>query len=175
VLPKFFPARVRPTADRVVNDSYWPVILLLLLIGLTSLYHVAPPRRMPWRRGVPGAVLAMVIFIGGSTALRWYIAFIVAQNHAYGTLAAPIAALLFFFVLAFGVLLGAEFNATIELASPSTSRRRRVDRGWQQLGDASADRPGSPPAVSSPDDQPGPGHERPSGPADERPDRAGSV
>ncbi|MGI8665380.1 MAG: YihY/virulence factor BrkB family protein, partial [Jatrophihabitans sp.] len=110
-LPKLFPDSARSSADDVISAAYWPVVILLLLLGLTSLYHLAPPRRLPWRRGVPGAVLAMVIFLAGSAGLRAYISFIVAHNHADWTLAAPIAALLFFYLLALGVLLGAEFNA----------------------------------------------------------------
>jgi len=93
---------------------------------------LAPPRRLPWRRGVPGAILALVIFLAGSTGLREYITFIVAHNHAYGALAAPIAALLFFYLLALGVLLGAELNAEIEQRSPSPIRER--GRGWRRLG-----------------------------------------
>ena len=132
LLPKLFPEGARDTADRVIGDAYWPVVLLLLLIGLTSLYHLAPPRRLPWRRGVPGALLAMVIFLAGSAGLRFYINFIIDQNHAYGTLAAPIAALLFFFLLALGVLLGAELNAEIEQRSPTTRvRARGAGRGWK--------------------------------------------
>ena len=65
-----------------------------------------------------------LIFLAGSAGLRAYIRFILDHNHAYGTLAAPIAALLFFFVLALGVLLGAEFNAAIEQMTPSKARRR---------------------------------------------------
>jgi len=156
VLPKVFPEEIRDTADRIISDLYWPVVLILLLVGLTSLYHLAPPRRLPWRRGVPGAALAMVIFLAGSAGLRLYIGFIVAHNHAYGTLAAPIAALLFFYVLAFGVLLGAEFNASIELVRPSQPRAKRLRRGWQQLPDSAADdgstqRPTSGPEASPQD------------------------
>ncbi len=133
LLPKLFPESAHKTADRVIHDAYWPSIVLLLLLGLTSLYHLSPPRRLPWRRGVPGALLAMVIFILGSAGLREYITFIVARNHAYGTLAAPIAALLFFYILALGVLLGAEFNAAIEQASPTSRQPRRSERRWQPL------------------------------------------
>jgi membrane protein len=129
VLPKLFPTGMRNTADQVISAAYWPVVILLLLLGLTSLYHLAPPRRLPWRRGLPGAALAMVIFLAGAAALRSYISFIVAHNHAYGTLAAPIAALLFFYLLALGVLLGAELNAEIERTTPSNRRPRR----WRRL------------------------------------------
>jgi membrane protein len=146
VLPKLFPRNAQDSADHVISAAYWPTVVLLLLLGLTSLYHLAPPRRLPWRRGVPGAILALVIFLAGSTGLREYITFIVAHNHAYGALAAPIAALLFFYLLALGVLLGAELNAEIELRSPSPVR----DRGrWRRLRQESA-RPGSVPEAEQP-------------------------
>ena len=153
LLKRSFPRRWRPTVGDLVNNGYYPVLVLLLLIGLTTLYHLAPPRRLPWRRGVPGAVLAIGVFLGGSVALHSYIQFILDHNHAYGTLATPIAALLYFFVLALGVLLGAEFNAAIEKLSPTPARRPRVlrSRNWRRVdhaGDQSGgDQPGG--------DQPG--------------------
>jgi len=135
LLADVFPERQRATASAILHDGYYPTLVVLLLIGLTTLYHLAPPRRLPWHRGVPGAVLAMSIFVGGSAGLRAYIEFIVAHNHAYGTLAAPVAALLFFFVLALGVLIGAEFNAAIEHQSPTPARQPRVlaPRAWRQV------------------------------------------
>jgi membrane protein len=133
VLPKLFPPGARHTADDIISNAYWPVVIFMLLIGLTSLYHLAPPRRLPWRRGLPGAILAMVIFLAGSAGLREYISFIVAHNHAYGTLAAPIAALLFFYLLALGVLLGAELNAELERTWPTTTKEPRPGRGWRPV------------------------------------------
>jgi membrane protein len=135
LLTRSFPVRLRHVASRVIGDAYYPVLIALLLIGLTTLYHLAPPRRLPWHRGAPGALAAIVIFLAGSTALRGYISFILDHNHAYGTLAAPIAALLFFYLLALGVLFGAEFNAAIEHRSPSPAKRPRVlhDRAWRHL------------------------------------------
>lgn len=156
LLAKIFPDSVRPTASTIIHDAYYPVVVILLLLGLTTFYHLAPPRRLPWHRGLPGAVLALLVFLAGSVALRTYISFILRHNHAYGTLAAPIAALLFFFVLALGVLLGAEFNAAIEQLSPTPQRQPRVlhPRGWQRLEDETdaqrpdGDEPGARPGQS---------------------------
>jgi membrane protein len=135
VVVNLFPDTARPTARSIVNGAYYPTLVVLLLIGLTTLYHLAPPRRLPWRRGVPGAVLAFAVFFGGAAGLRSYITFIVHQSHAYGTLAGPIAALLFLFVLALGVLLGAEFNAVVEQYSPSRPRTPRIlnPKDWQRV------------------------------------------
>jgi membrane protein len=116
IVSHLFPQSVRSEARRMITTLYWPGTIVLLVLGLTTLYHLALPRRLPWRRGVPGAVLAMLIFIGGSALLRLYISFVTEHNTSYGTLATPIAALLFFYALAFGVLIGAEFNAALEEA-----------------------------------------------------------
>lgn len=130
------PRSARETARDVVSYLYWPTAILLLMGGLTTLYHLAPPRRLRWLRGVPGAGLAMAIFLAGSAALRIYIQFVVDHNTAYGTLATPIAALLFFYLLAFGVLIGAEFNAAIEEMHPSPPPRRRLRGTWRTLNAA---------------------------------------
>jgi membrane protein len=150
MLPKVFPKGVRSTAGTVIHASYYPVVIVLLLLGLISLYHVAPPRRLPWRRGVPGALLAMLVFLAGSAGLRSYIAFLLEHNHAYGTLAAPIAALLYFYLLGLGVLLGAELNAAIEGLSPTPMRPPRSlgPRNWQRLDEVD-DHSGEPPSGGS--------------------------
>jgi membrane protein len=132
---KIFPVDLRSQVDRFSTDLYYPVTVILVLAGLTTLYHLSAPRRLPWHRGVPGAGFALLIFLGGSALLRVYIRFILDHNHAYGTLATPVAALLFFYVLALGVLLGAEFNAAVEEASPTPSRQPRVlnPKAWRRL------------------------------------------
>jgi len=157
-LTDLFPAgEPRRIAGEVIRDAYWPTAVLLLLIGLASFYRLAPPRRLPWLRGIPGALLAMAVFLAGSAALRAYVNFIVAHGYTYGRLAAPVAALLFFYVLALGVLIGAEFNAAIEHTWPSKPRREL--RRWQTLPPAEA--------ASDPGTEPGPQVDDPSSSADE--------
>jgi membrane protein len=135
LLQRWLPKRFHGTLGPVINAGYYPVVTVLLLLGLTTLFHLAPPRRLPWLRGVPGALLAIAVFLAGSTGLRAYISFVLGRTHAYGTIAAPIAALLFFFVLALGVLLGAEFNAAIEQEFPARVKPPRVlrPRAWQRI------------------------------------------
>jgi membrane protein len=97
-------------------------------------------------------VLAVLIFLAGSAGLRAYIHFVLDHNQAYAALAAPIAALLFFFVLALGVLLGAELNAAIEQGFPSKAKPPRVLRagGWRQFRPDHADAPDPDPAANPP-------------------------
>jgi membrane protein len=140
LIKRSFPHRFHHQVSELVDNGYYPTLILLLLLGLTTFYHLAPPRRLPWRRGLPGALLAIVIFLLGSAGLRTYITFILEHNHAYTALAAPIAALLFFFVLALGVLLGAEFNAAVEQFRPAKVKPPRVldPRNWRRLDEAEA-------------------------------------
>lgn len=118
-----FPKNLRPDVAQLIRALYWPTLAGLLLLGLVTLYHLALPRRLPWRRGLPGAVFAMMIFLLGGYGLRNYVGFVVNRVFIYRALAAPIAALLFLFLLALAVLLGAELNATIEQMWPSRPTR----------------------------------------------------
>jgi membrane protein len=119
----FFPQSAQGDVETVIKAAYWPLVAVLLLVGLVTFYHLAPPHRLPWRRGLPGAALAALVFVGGTFGLRTYINFIVDRGFSYGALAAPIGALLFFYVLALAVLLGAELNATIEQTWPTRTPR----------------------------------------------------
>ncbi|HEY9475606.1 MAG TPA: YihY/virulence factor BrkB family protein [Mycobacteriales bacterium] len=132
-----FPEDLRADVSALTQALYWPALGGLLLVGLTSFYHLALPRRLPWHRGLPGAMFAMVIFLLGSAGLRDYVGFVVSRAFIYRALAAPIAALLFLFLLALAVLLGAELNATIEQMWPSRptrhQRRRQARRQEREL------------------------------------------
>jgi len=135
-LVHFFPRSAQNDVQTIVQATYWPLVAVLLLVGLVTFYHVAPPRRLPWRRGLPGAALAALVFVGGTFGLRTYIDFVVNSGLTYGALAAPIGALLFFYILALAVLLGAEFNATIEQTWPTRTRRPNARRRREDPGDS---------------------------------------
>jgi membrane protein len=123
VLVSLFPASWRPTATLLVNAVYWPLLLVLLLLALTSFYHVTLPHRLPWRRHLPGTVLAVAFFLVAALVLRAYVADILTTALPYGALAAPIAVLLFCFFFGMAVLLGAELNATVQERWPAPLRR----------------------------------------------------
>jgi membrane protein len=98
----------------LIHVAYWPVVALISLAGLSTLYHLAVPIRPPWPRAIPGAILAVVFWLTGSFLLRLYLGTIAGHTLAYGSLGAPVAILLFFYITALAVLLGAELNASID-------------------------------------------------------------
>jgi membrane protein len=123
VLVDLLPDRWAATARVLVNAVYWPLVLVLLLLALTSFYHVVLPHRLPLRRHLPGAVFAVAFFLVAATLLRAYVADILTTTLPYGALAAPIGVLLFAFFFGMSVLLGAELNATIQARWPAPLRR----------------------------------------------------
>lgn len=121
--------RIVPQGAWLVNVFYWPTVLLLSVIFLTTLYHVSVPVRSPWREDIPGALVALVMWVLGSALLRLYITSTVEGPTIYGSLAAPVAVLLWIGVSAFAVLVGAAVNAAIDHVWPSvaTAAARRVN------------------------------------------------
>jgi membrane protein len=130
LIPDLLPRAVRPTVAQLVSIFYYPGLGVLLMVGLATLYKVVLPHKLPWHRGLPGALLAMAVFLVTSTGLRLYIASVTSTGYTYGALAAPIAYLLFSFFIAMAIVLGAEFNSAIEEIWPAhpTRRDRRRER-----------------------------------------------
>ncbi|MEJ7634317.1 YihY/virulence factor BrkB family protein [Aeromicrobium sp.] len=93
---------------------YWPAVLVLSVGFLTTLYHLAVPVRKRWRVGLPGAVFTLLLWIFGSYFVRGALGFSTGGTSIYGPLAAPIAVLLWLYVLSIAVLIGAAINAAVE-------------------------------------------------------------
>ncbi|WP_072687748.1 YihY/virulence factor BrkB family protein [Rhodococcus marinonascens] len=127
---KVLPEAWRAIGSEMVATFYYPGVGLLLIIGLTTLYKVALPRSLPWHRLLGGALVAGAFFLGASISLRWYLTWLTGTGYTYGALAAPIAFLLFTFFLGFAVVLGAEFNATIQEFWPARATRMAQMREW---------------------------------------------
>jgi len=107
---------------------YWAVLVLVAVAGLATLYHVAPPVRAPWRRCLPGAGLALALWLGASVALRAVVGGRVGGASVFGPLAAPVALLVWLYLLALAVLVGAALNTTLDrlgTAAPASLPRPR--------------------------------------------------
>ncbi|HET6153907.1 MAG TPA: YihY/virulence factor BrkB family protein [Marmoricola sp.] len=103
----------------VLTHLYWPIVILLCICFLTTLYHVSVPVRTAWRYNLPGAVFTLFCWIVGSALLRMVL---VSTAHGstsiYGPLAAPIAILLWLYLLSIAVLIGAALNAAFDQVWP---------------------------------------------------------
>lgn len=112
---------VVPWSTTVVQVLYWPVVIVLSVVFLTTLYHVSVPVRSPWIEDVPGALVALAMWVLCSFLLRIYLTNTVEGPTIYGSLAAPVAVLLWIGVSAFAVLVGAAVNAAIDRVWPAAA------------------------------------------------------
>ncbi|MCM2410954.1 MULTISPECIES: YihY/virulence factor BrkB family protein [unclassified Streptomyces] len=110
-----------PWGTELISVLYWPLVILLSISFLTTLYHVSVPVRSPWIEDTPGALMALAIWVLGSFVLRIYLTSTVEGPTIYGSLAAPIAVLLWIGISAFAVLVGAAVNAAIDRVWPSVA------------------------------------------------------
>ncbi|WP_103501568.1 YihY/virulence factor BrkB family protein [Streptomyces sp. SM12] len=110
-----------PGLEGQLRVLYWPVVLLLCVGFLTTLYHVSVPVRSPWREDIPGAMVALAIWALCAFALRAYLRTTVEGQSMYGSLAVPVAILMWLGMSAFAVLVGAALNAAVDRVWPTAA------------------------------------------------------
>ena len=99
----------------VASILRWPLLALLVVLGLAVLYRYAPDRSDPrWRWVTPGAAVALVLWLLASAGFSLYVSNFGKYNQTYGALGAVIVLLLWLFLSALVVLLGAEIDAELE-------------------------------------------------------------
>lgn len=103
------------TAQTLVNWLRWPLLALVAIVGLAVIYRFAPSRDRPrWTWVSWGAVLATLLWIIGSIAFSIYVSHFGSYNETYGSIGAVVVLLMWFWLSAFIVLMGAELNAEME-------------------------------------------------------------
>ncbi len=105
--------------DLVWTILYYPAVVVMGLALLTWVYHVVPPVRTAWRRDFPGAILAFVVWLAASSGLRFYALRFVEPDSPYGLFGTPLVLLLWIYLSAVSLLVGAELNAEIEKMWPT--------------------------------------------------------
>jgi membrane protein len=117
--------RLLPQKVDFLNQLYWPIVVVLSIFFLATLYHVSVPVRTSWRYNLPGAALTMVIWIFGSYLLRWVLTGTAkGSTSIYGPLAAPIVVMLWLYLLSIAVLIGAAVNAAFDRLWPEKETAR---------------------------------------------------
>lgn len=105
-----------PIAQIVVRVVSFILLVGFVMLGLSLLYRFGPSRSQArWRWITPGSALATVLWLLVSTLFSFYVSNFGAYDATYGSLGAVIVVLMWFYLSAFVVLLGAELNAELEL------------------------------------------------------------
>jgi membrane protein len=111
------------TAVTVWDIAKWPVLLILMITMFATLYWSSPNAKLGGLKKVlPGAVLALVVWLVASAGFAFYVANFGSYNKTYGTLGGVISFLVWLWITNVVLLLGAEFNAEKE-------RSRELERG----------------------------------------------
>ena len=111
-----------PSRLEFLMSFYWPTVVVVCICFLATLYHVSVPVRTNWSFNLPGATFSLVAWILGSYLLRWILTVTAADSKSiYGPLAAPIAVLLWLYIVALAVLIGAAVNAAFDTVFPQKS------------------------------------------------------
>jgi membrane protein len=109
------PIGLGSAAGTLTRFGRWPVLLLVLLIGLAVLYRYGPYRRAArWQWVSVGSVFAAVTWIIASYLFSWYLASFANYNATYGSLGAVVGLMMWLWISTIVILLGAELNAEIE-------------------------------------------------------------
>ncbi|MBV9826785.1 MAG: YihY/virulence factor BrkB family protein [Alphaproteobacteria bacterium] len=104
-----------PVWSKLVALLRWPILVVLVFIGLAFLYRFAPARKQPrWHWLGAGTIAAAVLWLAGSAAFSVYVAQFSSYNKTYGSIGAVVVLLMWFYVSAYIILAGAELNAEMD-------------------------------------------------------------
>ena len=93
----------------------WPLLLVLATVALAAIYRYGPSRREArWQWLSVGSAAAAIGWLISSVLFSWYIANFGAYNATYGSLGAAVGMMMWMWISAIVILLGAELNAEIE-------------------------------------------------------------
>jgi membrane protein len=106
---------VGKTAKWLLLLVEWPILILLVMTGLATLYRYAPDRDgAQWRWVTPGAIVATLLWLLGSVAFTVYVSNFGSYNKTYGSLGGAVVMLTWLYLSSFVVLFGAVVNAQSE-------------------------------------------------------------
>jgi membrane protein len=99
----------------VWNIARWPLILVLIVLAVATLYYVTPNVKQPKFRWISvGAGLAIVVWVIASILFGLYVINFGSYNKTYGALAGAVVFLLWLWITNLALLFGAELDAELE-------------------------------------------------------------
>lgn len=92
----------------------WPLVFALLIAWATTLFYIGPNRRKErWRRDLPGATLAALLWLVVSGGFNIYLRVAAQTNPIYGVLGGGLILLVWLYLLSLSLLVGGELNAVL--------------------------------------------------------------
>jgi membrane protein len=100
------------------------LVIFILFISTTSIYYHITDVRQKFRDTIPGAILAILLWVIVVRLLSIYIENFNQFSLVYGSLAGIIGALMFFYLVNLVFIVGAEFNYHFKRVYNKSSHRR---------------------------------------------------
>ncbi|MBQ4833845.1 YihY/virulence factor BrkB family protein [Pseudoalteromonas sp. MMG010] len=125
---------LKESVDIFINAISWPILALTFNSALVLLYRYAPHRKpAKWRWITLGSVTATVLWIAASIGFSFYVAHFASYNETYGSLGGVVIMLMWLYISAYIVILGAVLNASSEQQTAKDSTigpaKKRGERG----------------------------------------------
>jgi membrane protein len=103
-------------AKKLIQLGSFAMLVVFVILAMSVLYRFGPSRRSAqWHWVTPGSLVATVLWLIASSLFSWYVAHIASYDATYGPIGAVVGVMMWFWVSAYAVLLGAELNAELEL------------------------------------------------------------
>jgi membrane protein len=103
----------KPLIILVWDGVRWGIAMLTSIAFMSLVYHHGIPKTQSWRRVLPGAIMATVLWFPATMFFGWYVTHYATYTVVYGSLSAAIALLVWLYIVSVLVLLGAEMNAQV--------------------------------------------------------------
>ena len=91
----------------------WAIMLVSVVLAVELLYFIAPNVKQKFWATLPGALLAVMVWVGASYGLGIYFSHFSSYNKTYGTLGAVMALMLWLWITSLIIIVGAELNAEL--------------------------------------------------------------
>jgi membrane protein len=105
-------------AKAAATAVQWFVVVVVLLACFAVAYYFGPDVKQEWEWITPGSTLGVLVLIAASYGFRLYLHYGTSYSETYGALAGVVLLLLWLYLAALALLVGAEINSVIEIAAP---------------------------------------------------------
>lgn len=106
-------SRFRPFLLVLWRATRWAMALLTTATVLSVIYRFGTPRRQRWGQVMPGSIVSAIIWFVATLIFGWYVTRFADYSVIYGSLGTAVATLVWLYITALSVFLGAEYNAQV--------------------------------------------------------------